>query len=464
MQPNPARPRGHGAIKAMAKELGVNMPELVVLARGNDPFCSGTPADEKEATWFADLWNEHGAGGHLRRLHYRLLSFGAVEKDGTPYTNTQECWDRLTKAAATARAMELVDPTSLVDRRNAPPVLNPPDPRPAPEPHREHWWAPDWDVPAIDTGLNADLGHTIEPPWVHGYDYAPEDQPVLVELWIEKSTMNDILLPLCEELGVNLVASVGFQSITNAVDLLRRAHQANKRCRVLYVSDFDPAGHQMPVAVSRQIEFWAERFAPGADLKITPVALTGEQIRTFDLPRVPIKASDRRRASFESRHGDGAVELDALEALHPGELARIIREAVTPYRDASLSGRLADTSREARAVVRRAWDETFRTEQEALNDITSDVSDVVASYQAELEALAERMAADMAQHQDRLNGVWRAVQIKAEAFHVDLLPRPEGEVHPTDESGWLFDNARSYRAQLDAYRSHRDGTTGEAAA
>jgi len=95
---------------------------------------------------------------------------------------------------------------------------------------------------------------------VNGYDYHATDQPYHVELWIEKSTMDDVLVPICEELHVNLVTSIGFQSIASVVRLLQRVHelmrlcQAEKPVRIFYSSDFDPAGDQMPVAVARQIE------------------------------------------------------------------------------------------------------------------------------------------------------------------------------------------------------------------
>jgi hypothetical protein len=55
--------------------------------------------------------------------------------------------------------------------------------------------------------------------------------------------------------------------------------------------------------------------------------LTREQAQQFNLPRIPIKESDLRRKGFEERNGEGAVELDALEALHPGELASLVPRA-----------------------------------------------------------------------------------------------------------------------------------------
>jgi hypothetical protein len=39
-------------------------------------------------------------------------------------------------------------------------------------------------------------------------------QPYHVEVWAEKTTMNDILVPLCSSLGTNYVSGAGYQSIT----------------------------------------------------------------------------------------------------------------------------------------------------------------------------------------------------------------------------------------------------------
>jgi hypothetical protein len=53
----------------------------------------------------------------------------------------------------------------------------------------------------------------------------------------------------------------------------------------------------------------------------------------YRLPGIPTKEGDSRAKSFIERFGDRATELDALEALHPGELAKIVREALEPYSD-----------------------------------------------------------------------------------------------------------------------------------
>ncbi len=104
------------------------------------------------------------------------------------------------------------------------------------------------------------------------------------------------------------------QTISNVVQLLRRVAAVSKPIRLFYISDFDPAGSIMPVAVARQVEYWRARYAPDTDIKLTPLALTAEQVAQYQLPRIPRKETDQRRAGFEERYGAGAVELDALEA------------------------------------------------------------------------------------------------------------------------------------------------------
>src|SRR5207245_5643701 len=104
----------------------------------------------------------------------------------------------------------------------------------------------------------------------------------------------------------------------------------------LPISDFDPAGQSMPVAVSRKLEYFVRRSGLELDVRVFPVVLTLDQVQYYRLPRTPIKETERRRLGFELRHGEGAVELDALEALYPGELTSVLSQYIEEYYDASL--------------------------------------------------------------------------------------------------------------------------------
>ena len=123
--------------------------------------------------------------------------------------------------------------------------------------------------------------------------------------------------------------------------------------RILYISDFDPGGMSMPLAAARKIEFTLRKEMPDLDIQLRPIALTHEQCRQYRLPRTPMKEGESRAAKFEARFGEGATELDALEALHPGELARIIEREIRRYYDDTLDDQIAEVEGEVREELDR---------------------------------------------------------------------------------------------------------------
>jgi hypothetical protein len=448
-------PRGYEEICRMAKRARQPIPRLLALARQNDPFFVGSHAQQAQARWFASLWRQAGfsSGVHLRRVHYRILSNPELRRhDGAPYENTDACWGYLCQAAKYARYLSLVTADSFIDQRNPDPVIYAAG-REAPEPD---WWVPPadgWTLPRISADLGTQL--KLGEPWpvVKGYAYDAADQPYHIEVWVEKSTMDDVLVPLCRELGVNLVTSVGFQSITSVCALLRRVVEYGKPARVLYISDFDPAGDKMPVAVARQAEYWLPEYVPDAEIKLTPLALTREQVLAYRLPRIPVKNSDRRKAGFERRHGRGAVELDALEALFPGVLGQMVRDAIAPYRDETLHIRLNETEAHAATVVGQAWAEAVSPHQAELSAIERETQAIAGRYQADLQRLDDALQAELGPLQMRLDAVRLALEAKAAAMDVELPKRPQPRATEADEDTWLFDSRRDYLTQLSYYQA-----------
>jgi hypothetical protein len=413
-------------LKALAAGNGCRVPDMLALSPFVDPFNVDQPSKRERGEWFARLWRESGfpAGTHLRRVHYVLVSGQnppnlpdgkrPVRKGG-PYQNTEYCWGYLQESSTFARHLGLVAPDAFVDRRNPPPRSFVEHHETVPEPrcvltvaavgHQEAltWELLPWSLPRISTDLSWGIRHPTPEPVVTGYHYAGEDQPFHLELWVEKSTLNDELIPVCRELGMNLVTSIGFQSITAAVNLLKRV--GDRPVRVFWLSDFDPAGDAMPAAVSRQVEFYLEKYAPGTDIKITPLALTRAQVIQYDLPRIPIKDSDNRKAGFEDRRGEGAVELDALEALHPGTLAEIVRDAASPYRDETLPARLAEAGEEAQDRVDEAWEEATAGCRERLEEIKHEAEKICQRYESRLAKIDKELQRDLKPLKARLDEV-----------------------------------------------------------
>ena len=324
----PYGPAEHGLVK---QALGLErVSDTYVMTEDADPFYSGTAGHLEKGQWFGQLWRDLGMpdGTHTRRVHYKANAVGALKPDGTPYLNNDRDWKYLQKASATARYLGLLDVEALTDKRSrgvsvGVEASRAPDGTPGVELGDGEWDG--WQVPAAglpDPGVLAMPAATVT-----GYGYEVADQPVLVEVWCEKSTMDDVLEPLRDRLGFNLASDAkGYESITHIVELLRRAEDyPARRAVVLYISDNDPAGGNMPVQVARHCQFWAAQLGVDAEVLIHPIVLTRGQVEQYGLPQTT----------------DGKTELDALEALRPGVLARIVEAEVEAWRDPELAGALA---------------------------------------------------------------------------------------------------------------------------
>jgi hypothetical protein len=449
----------------MAKLLGIPRNrgrDLIVLDDKNDPFYIGGPAAVRDAEWYAELIERFGLhlGAHIRRVHYRIITSGEAITlpDGQPYENTLNCWRTLSDASRCARILGLIDVESMVDRRNNSAIENADARNQLLEPPM---WVDSWadlNLPTLDLGLD-DIGVTgrLWKPFATGYDYSFGDQPVMIEVWIEKSTQADILEPLCKAERLNYVQGTGFASITRTVEFLRRAERYGKAAHIIYVSDFDPAGDGMPTAVGRQLQFWLEELDIDVDVSLDAGVLSHEQCVEYELPRLPISDTDVRRGNFEARYGEGATELDALEALHPGELAKIIRRRIASYRDTDLRWRLNQAQIQAQQLIDDAWEEAGGLELEQQMQELVEQATAVAAEQA------ERIRQIMDETREHLQPY---VVIVAEldeqgreisaSLDVELPERPEPEITGPDPDV-LFDSRRHWLDQLAVFKARKNG-------
>jgi hypothetical protein len=302
------------------EETGATDQDLIVLDSGNDPFLAdsvglrGGPGRRARAEWFADLWTrlKISPGVHQRRIHYIFVSqpIPITMDNGEEYTNTNECLKFLNKAARDARTLGLVPADAIVDRRRSGFAAHLAAAAPA---------ALVWEHERIE---GIELPPTMKRPRL-GLRRPQIPQGYHLELWAEKSTVDDVLIPLAESYGLNVVSGAGEQTSFACRDLVDRAEASERPVRILYLSDFDPGGMSMPVAAARKIEHEIRRRRlDDLDVQVRPVVLTHEQCVEYALPRTPLKEGEVRKAQFEKRYGEGATELDALEALHRDCCAR----------------------------------------------------------------------------------------------------------------------------------------------
>ena len=430
----------------------------MVLSQARDPFYAGGKGSKEKAEWFAAIWEREGfeRGIHLRRIHYRLVSKEGITKaDGTPYENTRQCWTYLTEAACHARYLGLIDPCLLVDRRNPKPYL-----RALPIDYPEAGWEIEsdyWSLPRVNALLLDEGDWRMPYAYPTGYGYSPHLQPYHLEIWIEKTTMNDILEPLCDKYQVNLIAGEGYFSVTCITDLLERIREIGKPCRIFYISDFDPSGAHMPVAVARQIEYWKSYYSVDCDIKLKHVALTQEQVKRYELPSTPIKDSDSRKKNFKETHDQDATELDALEANAPGVLKEMVECELEKYYDDELENEYEGAYAEARDETKTHIDRYLKPYEQELRELNAEKIVIVKKYREILEKIHQSCQAELEPIKTRLEKLRLDVKNAlddARQDDIDLPPLPEPKVEGDDEFGWIYDSSLNYMEQLQLYAAH----------
>jgi hypothetical protein len=445
-----------------ARELGIPKKQLLVLAADNDPFNAGTKGHVEQAEWFAEVYRQVGYRGiHLRRLHYRAYDASVPNRQGEPYPNTEEQWKDLQDASKYARHLGLVDPEDFRDNRAPDPYLRVHGLPSAPEPTyemRPRGGLLDWHLPSISTSLRGHATPAVEHE-VSGYEYADYQQPLLVEVWSEKSGDDAILGSIAMRYGTNYVPGIGFQSVTNIRRMFRRIRDVGKPTRVLYLSDFDPAGMGMPVQVGRhtQFAFWQlEQLASEEDVanvKLEALALTEEQVVELQLPRKPIKEADRRKVGWEDRFGEGAVEIDALEARQPGSLGRLVRGRVEALRDGTLFERIEEARQEAERRVEEASEELVERHRQQARQTVSEFNQVAERYRERLEALSAEFEQEVGPLRERFAEQEEAFEQELEAVEVELPEMPEA-IAPEEHDGdvWMYDSDKEFVEQTEEFR------------
>lgn len=451
----------------MRRELGMGygVTDLLAMSQTHDPFYRGQPRDTRMARWFRDIWDKLGLAEaaryrkqvHLRRLHYLLVSRSAEMPPITwggkrgRYRNIQEHWEALVAAALNARYLGVVPFWAIMDQRNAAPRKFAPSLRADPDP-----------TVSVNRGrasfawLPYELVNELPSFELNGYEAS---QRYHLEVWVEKSTMEDVLLPVCKVLKTNLMHASGELSVTQVYEAANRIIASGRPARIFYISNYDPAGQRMPVSAGRKLEwFMRSKDSPlrrefyeyldeyEYDVTLTPIALTEEQVSEYDLPRQPLK-DQPGKGQWEAVRGKGAVELDALEALHPGMLARIVSNALGEYYDTGLDSNVT-------------W-----AEDEAASYLTSEAEDIQARYQDRLDTLQHNYAALLNEVNPRLKAMTdeldevmqemcQAMQDAAENIDItEDYPVPEADEADDDPDEALVWSERSYDEQLEAYHA-----------
>lgn len=259
----------------------------------------------------------------LRQLYYQFVSRDLI-------ANRQSEYKRLGSIINDARLAGLIDWDRIVDRTRQIRELG-------------HWDNPSAVMQVVANAYREEV-------WAQ--------QPLRIEVWIEKDALVGVFEPICQEMDVPLFSCRGYTSqseVWAAGQRLGGYMAAGQRVLILHFGDHDPSGLDMTRDITERLELflfndWVRHFAEQFDymprdelvqraemehetqgwdrmLEVRRMALTWAQVQQYGPPPNPAKDTDARFAKYLEKHGDESWELDALEPTLLADLVRIEIEA-----------------------------------------------------------------------------------------------------------------------------------------
>jgi hypothetical protein len=366
-------------LEAACLETGLPLSGLTVLSSQVDPYRLDTPASHAEGKRLASEFERMHLRRriHLRGLHYALVSSTSLKPNGRPYRNRHADWIWLGSCAAkSARWLGYVPFSMIVDERNSPPVI------------RERRKIGDPDPYVYAGGVHVEIPNLASlNPSVGVWDFEAE-QPFHLVVYGEKTSLDDVLGPLCARRDADLYLPSGEISDSLLHQMAENGAKDGRRMIVFVLADFDPAGNQMAVSIGRKLQAFRDLFFPELEFDVIPVALTEAQVREFGLPSTPLKETEKRAAGWREKHrGLEQTEIDALATLQPAILTRIVERAMAPYHDHTLARRVFEARQAWLAEAQARLDE--RLDHEMLERLRADGKAKLETLRAEIEAINE---------------------------------------------------------------------------
>ena len=193
-------------------------------------------------------------------------------------------------------------------------------------------------------------GHWDNPADVIGsarYSYMLDKwqgQPNYVEVWVEKDALVDIVGQACRPLDTPYFSCRGYTSQSEMWSAQRFIRQGDRENRfIIHLGDHDPSGIDMTRDIQERLSMF------GADVYVKRVALTMNQISTYNPPPNPAKITDSRCGKYIAEYGDESWELDALE---PQVITNLINNEVTALRNDEIYHAVCDLEEKGKDELR----------------------------------------------------------------------------------------------------------------
>lgn len=293
------------------------MPKIAYKRR---KFGAPALATIAQANEILDDYAGQGFDLTLRQLYYQFVARGLIP-------NSDREYKKLQGVISEGRMAGLIDWTQIVDRtRNLK--------------SQAHWRNPASLVESASRWFHLNL-------W--------DDQPVYVEVWIEKDALVGVIEGVCNRFDVPFFSCRGYTSsseVWSAAQRLGYQLAKGKQVKVFHLGDHDPSGIDMTRDIEERLfTFLANDYYRGMrddgepaegdsdeaveyvdkNFSVERLALHMSQIEQYEPPPNPAKMTDSRYAGYIRDYGTSSWELDALE---PTVISDLIEAGIETVYDA----------------------------------------------------------------------------------------------------------------------------------
>lgn len=158
--------------------------------------------------------------------------------------------------------------------------------------------------------------------WARNYRRALwDEQPVYVEVWIEKDALAGVFMEVTAEYDVPLYVTRGYSSETLVYSAAEVLKEVQKPIYIYHFGDYDPSGRDMVRDLREKLRGF------GVRCQFIEAAVTAEQVEQMQLPTRPTKKTDTRTKNWQ---GGESVELDAIP---PATLRQMVRSVIEQHID-----------------------------------------------------------------------------------------------------------------------------------
>lgn len=193
-------------------------------------------------------------------------------------------------------------------------------------------WIIDSSRRVLELALHDSVKEFLTEQIMYYYRNTWKNQSRYILVWVEKEALARPLWQAVHYYNVPVFPAKGYDSWSHFLKAVKKIRKMeDKEIVVLYLGDHDPSGLNIPSDLQERCKLM------NLDVRFERIAITEEQIKQYDIPRLPLrknpktgKYKDTRAPEYVEKYGSWFVELDALK---PSVLKYIVAEKVKELLD-----------------------------------------------------------------------------------------------------------------------------------